>query len=87
MIEFAVNNNNFLSAKLSLFFASKSLYLCISFDIVDFSNITTHKYINKSKTIDISEAIQAFKKYTKELLTKTQTSWSNQINKNEKEVF
>ena len=36
MAEFVVNNNDFLSTKLSLFFASKSLYLHMSFDIIEF---------------------------------------------------
>ena len=58
MAEFAANNNNFTSIKLSPFFASKSLHLQISFDVVDFLDITTHEQINKKKTIDISESMQ-----------------------------
>lgn len=56
--EFA-SNNDFISTKLSLFFASRGLYLCISFDIVDLLDITTFKQINKKKAINISKIIQS----------------------------
>ena len=58
MVKFAAINNNFTSIKISPFFASKSLYLCINFDIIDFSDTTTRKQINKKKAINIFEAIQ-----------------------------
>ena len=58
MAEFAANKNVFLLTKLSLFFALRGLYLYISFEIVDLSDITTCEQINKKKAIDISEAIQ-----------------------------
>ena len=59
MAEFAANNNNFASTKLSLFFTSRGLHLHISFDIIDFSDITTCKRINKKKAINISESMQS----------------------------
>ena len=59
MAEFAANNNDFSSTKLSPFFASRGLHLRMSFDIVDLSDTTTRERINKKKTIDISEAMQS----------------------------
>lgn len=55
---FATNNNNFIFIGLSPFFASKSLYLCMNFDIINLSDITTRKQINKKKDIDIFKVIQ-----------------------------
>ena len=49
MTEFVANNNDFLSIKLSPFFASRGLYPWISFDIVNFSDTITHEQINKKK--------------------------------------
>ena len=43
MIKFAVNNNDFLSTKLFPFFASRNLYLQISFNIIDLSDTTTRE--------------------------------------------
>ena len=57
MAEFAVNNNNFLSTRLSPFFASRGLHPRMSFDVVDLSDTTTRERINKKKAIDISEAM------------------------------
>ena len=57
MAEFAANNNNSLSTRLSLFFASRGLHPRISFDVVDFSDTTTRERINKKKAIDIFEAM------------------------------
>ena len=74
MAEFAANNNDSASIKLSSFFASRGLYLCMSFDVVDFLDTTTRKRINKKKAIDISKAMQSIWKYTQESLTKAQTS-------------
>ena len=59
MAEFAANNNNFMSTRLSPFFTSKGLHPRISFDIVDLSDTTTRERINKKKAIDISEAMQS----------------------------
>ena len=59
MTEFVANNNDFLLTRLSSFFISKSLYLCISFDIINFLDIITCERINKNKTIDIFEAMQS----------------------------
>ena len=52
--QFMANNNNSASIRLSWFFAIRDLHSCISFDIVDFSDTTTRKQINKKKAIDIS---------------------------------
>ena len=57
MAEFAVNNNNFLLIKLSPFFALRGLHPQISFDVIDFLDITIYKRINKKKAIDIFETI------------------------------
>lgn len=87
MVEYMANNNDSLSTRLSLFFVSENLYPCISFDVVNFSDIITRKRINKNKAIDIFEAIKLIWKYIQKSLTKTQTSQSNQANKNRKKVF
>ena len=47
--EFTANNNDSLSTKFFLFFALKSLYLWISFDIINFLDITIYEQINKKK--------------------------------------
>ena len=86
MAEFAANNNNSSSTRLSPFFASRGLHPCMSFDVIDLSDTTTRERINKKKTIDISEAMQSIWKYAQESLTKAQTSQSNQANKHRKEV-
>ena len=86
MAKFAINNNNFLSTRLSLFFALKGFYPRMSFDIVDFSNTTIREWINKKKAIDIFEAMQSIWKYAQESLTKIQTSQFNQVNKYRKKV-
>lgn len=87
MVECVANNNDSLSTRLSLFFISKNLYPRISFNVVNFSDITTCKRINKNKAIDIFEVIKLIQKYIQKSLTKTQTSQSNQANKNQKKVF
>ena len=86
MAEFAANNNDSSSTKLSPFFASRGLHPRMSFDVVDLSDTTTRKRINKKKAINISEAMQSIWKYAQESLTKAQTSQSNQANKYWKEV-
>ena len=47
MVEFAANNNDSASTKLSPFFASRGLHLRMSFDVVDLSDTTTRERINK----------------------------------------
>lgn len=81
MTEFVTKNNNFASIKLSPFFTLGGLYLCISFDVIDFLDKITRKQINKKKAIDISKAIQSIWKYAQEFLTKIQLNQSNQANK------
>lgn len=43
MVKYAINNNELAFTKLSLFSAIKALYPYLSFDIVDFSNTSTHE--------------------------------------------
>lgn len=50
-------NNNFVLIKLFLFFTLRGLYLCISFDIINFSDFTIHELLNKKKAKNISEVI------------------------------
>ncbi len=57
--EFATNNNVSLSTKLFLFFTSRGLHLCMSFDIIDLSDTTTCKQINNKKAINIFETMQS----------------------------
>ena len=59
MAEFAANNNNSVSTKLSPFFASRGLHLQMSFDIIDFLDTITCEWINKKKAIEISESMQS----------------------------
>lgn len=47
-----------LSTTLSMFFASKNLYICMSFDIIDFLDITICEKINKKQIINIFKATQ-----------------------------
>ena len=86
MAEFAANNNDSLSTRLSPFFASRGLHPRMSFDVVYLSDTTTRERINKKKAIDISKAMQLIWKYTQESLTKAQTSQSNQAKKHRKKV-
>ena len=59
MAEFAANNNNSAAIRLSLFFALRNLYLCMSFDIINLLDTTTCEQINKKKAIDISKSMQS----------------------------
>ena len=59
MAEFAANNINSLSTRLSPIFASRGLHLCMSFDVIDLLDTTTCERINKIKAIDISKAMQS----------------------------
>lgn len=51
------NNNNFLLTRLFLFFTSRGLHLRMSFDIINFLDITIREQINKKKAIGISKAM------------------------------
>ena len=86
MAEFAANNNDSLSTRLSPFFASRGLHPRMSFDVVDLLDTTTRERINKKKAINISEAMQSIWKYAQESLIKAQTSQFNQVNKHQKKV-
>ncbi len=55
--EFVVNNNVSSLTKLSPFFTSKCLHPCMIFDIINLSDTTIRKRINKKKAIDISETM------------------------------
>lgn len=57
MTEFAVNNNKSIFTRLLFFFALKNLYPHISFDLVNLSDFTICKQINKKKAINISKTI------------------------------
>ena len=63
MAKFVANNNDSAFTKLSPFFASRGLHLHMSFDVVDLSDKTTRKRINKKKAIDISKTIQSMWKW------------------------
>lgn len=65
--KFTINNNKFSSIKLFLFFVLKSFYLQVSFNIVDFLDITTFKRINKKKTFHICKTVQITQKFFKNL--------------------
>ena len=81
MAEFAANNNELASIKLSPFFASRGFYLQMSFNIVELSDIIILKQINRQKALDISKAIQTTWKFERESLTKAQISQSIQADK------
>lgn len=59
MAKFTANNNSSIPTRLSPFFALRGLHLRIIFDIVNFSDIKIQEWINKKKTIDISESMQS----------------------------
>ena len=56
---FVATNNKSSFTKLSPFLTLKSLHLYISFDVIDFLDITICKQINKKKAMDILEAVQS----------------------------
>ena len=58
MVEFAANNNNSASTRLSPFFALRGLHPRMSFDVVNLLDTTARERINKKKAIDISESMQ-----------------------------
>ena len=58
IIEFVANNNELASTKLSPFFATKSLYIYMSFDKVELFNANTCKQIFNQKALDISRNMQ-----------------------------
>ena len=63
MAEFAANNNESASIKLSPFFATKGLHLRISFDIVELSDISTCKQIFNQKPLNIFRNMQTTWKF------------------------
>ena len=58
MAEFVANKDNSSFTKLSPFFISKRLYSYISFDTINLLDTIIYEWINKKKTINISEFVQ-----------------------------
>ena len=76
MAEFAANNNKSASTKLSPFFATKSFYPRMSFDIVDLSNTSTRERILEQKALDISGKMETTWKFARKALAVVQESQS-----------
>ena len=83
MAEFAANNNQLPSIKLSSFFATKSFHSRMSFDMVDLSDISICERILKQKALDISEKIETTWEFARKALVAAQESQSKQINKHQ----
>ena len=81
MAEFAANNNESVSTKLSLFFATKGLHPRMSFDIVDLSNASTCERILKQKALDISRNMETTWEFARKAMAVAQKSQSKQANK------
>lgn len=86
MTEFAANNNELTSTKLSLFFATKGLHLCMSFNIVELSNANSRKRTFKQKALDISGIMKTTWKFVWKALTAVQKSQSKQTDKHQKDI-
>ncbi len=69
MAEFAANNNESASPKLSSFFATKGLHSRMSFDIVDLSNASTCERILKQKALNISRNMKTTWKFVRKAMT------------------
>ena len=63
MAEFAANNNESASTKLSPFFVTKGLHPRMSFDKVELSDASTCKRILNQKALDISGNMQTTWKF------------------------
>ena len=68
MAEFAANNNESAFTKLSLFFTTKDLHPCMSFDKVKLSNASTHKRIFNRKALDICRNMQTIEEFVQKAL-------------------
>ena len=86
MAEFAANNNESSSTKLSPFFASKGLHPRMSFDIVDLSNANTRERIHKQKALDISGNIETTWEFARKTIASAQKIQSKQIDKHWKNI-
>ena len=58
MAKFAANNNKSTITKLSPLVVTEGLDPCMSFDIVDISNVNTYKRILNKKALDISRNME-----------------------------
>ena len=74
MAEFAANNNESASTKLSPFFATKSLHHCMSFNRVEISDASSRKQIFNQKALDISGNIQITWEFVRKTLAAAQES-------------
>ena len=81
MAEFAANNNKLAFIKLSLFFVSKDLYFCMSFDIIDIFNTNTCKEIYKQKVLDIFGNIETTKEFVQKAIALAKEIQSKQVDK------
>lgn len=58
MVKFTANNSESASAKTSALYTTQTVYPCMSFDIVDFSNISTYEQNFKQKALDTSKNME-----------------------------
>ena len=86
MTKFAANNNKLASIKLSLFFATKGLHLCISFDIMKLFDTCIRERIFKQKAFDTSRNLKITWKFLRKALAVAQKSLSKQTNKYQKDI-
>ena len=86
MAEFAANNNESASTKLSPFFASKGLHPRMSFDIVDLSNANTRERIYKQKALDISGNMETTWEFARKTIASAKKIQSKQVDKHRKDI-
>ena len=86
MAEFAANNNESASTKLSPFFATKGLHPRMSFDKVELSDASTRERILNQKALDISGNMQTTWEFVRKALAAAQKSQSKQANKYWKDI-
>ncbi len=86
MAEFAANNNESASTKLSLFFATKGLHPRMSFDIVELSDASTRERILKQKALDISGNMETTWEFARKALAAAQESQSKQADQHRKDI-
>lgn len=81
MAKFAANNNKLTFTKLFPFFATKGLLPHINFDIIKFSDSSTHEWTFKQKALDISRTIESTLEFIQKVLQQhNKVSQSNQTN-------
>ena len=86
MAEFAANNNQSASTKLSPFFATKGFHPRMSFDIVDLSDTSTRERILKQKALDISRKMETTREFARKALVAAQKSQSKKTDKHWKDI-